>query len=65
MDSSRIIDFRVPRMATKFKYFFLIKRQNGDCNVRNFRQFLFGMILLTFLTFIALLILRKVSISRG
>ena len=24
-------------------FFFLIERQNGECNVRNFRRFLFGM----------------------
>ena len=29
-------------MAIHFEYFFLIKRQNGECNVRNFRRILFG-----------------------
>ena len=30
------------KMAIQFKYFFLIKRQNSACNVRNFGGFLVG-----------------------
>ena len=41
---SRIVDSKVLRVAIQFEvFFFLIKRQNGECNVRNFRRFLFGM----------------------
>ena len=43
MVSLRVIDSKVLWMATQFEYFFLIKRQNGECNVRNFRRFFFGM----------------------
>ena len=39
----KVADSKVLRMAIQFEYFFLIKRQNGECNVRNFRRFLFGM----------------------
>ena len=44
--SSRIVDSKVLRTAIQFEYFFSIKRLNhvnGECNVRNFRRFLFGM----------------------
>ena len=37
-----VVVVKVLRKAIPFE-FFLIKRQNGDCNVRNFRWFLFGM----------------------
>ena len=40
--SSREVDFKVLRMAIQFQYFFMIKRQNGECNVRNFGRSLFG-----------------------
>ena len=30
-------------MAIQFDYFFLIKKQNGECKVGNFRRLLFGM----------------------
>ena len=43
MVSSRVLDSKVLRIAIQFQYFFLIRRQNGECNVRNFRRFLFGM----------------------
>ena len=44
MVSSKAADSKVFRMAIQFEYlFFLIKRQNGECNVANFRRFLFGM----------------------
>ena len=46
MVSSREVDSKVTvlRMAIQFEYsFFIIKRQNGECFVRNFRRFLFGM----------------------
>ena len=44
MVSPRVVDSKVLRMAFQFEYFFfLIKRQNDECNVRNFRRFLFGM----------------------
>ena len=43
MASSRVADSKVLRMAIQFQHFFTIKRQNGKCNVRNFRQLLFGM----------------------
>ena len=44
MISSRAVDSKVLRMAIQFEYFFfLIKRQNGEHNDRNFRRFLFGM----------------------
>ena len=39
---SQKVDSKVLRMAIELKYFDE-KRQNGDCNVRNFRRFLFGM----------------------
>ena len=41
--SSRIVDSKVLRMVIQFEYFFLIRRQIGECNVRNFRGFLFDM----------------------
>ena len=41
--SSREVHYKVLRMAIQFEiFFFLIKRQNGKCNVRTFRWFLFG-----------------------
>ena len=40
MVSLRVVDSKVPRMAIQFEYFLLIKRYNGECNVRNFRRFL-------------------------
>ena len=44
MVSSRVVDSKVPRMVIQREYFFfLIKMQKGECNVRNFRRFLFGM----------------------
>ena len=43
MVESREVDSKVLRMTIKFEYFFLIKRQHGECNNRNFRGFLFGM----------------------
>ena len=43
MVSLRVVGSKVPRMAIQSEYFFLIKRQNDKCNVRNFRWFLFGM----------------------
>ena len=39
MVSSRVVDSKVLRMAIQFDY---LKRQNGECNVRN-KRFLFGM----------------------
>ena len=42
MVSSRVADFKVPRIAIQFEYF-SDKRQNDECNVRNFRRFLFDM----------------------
>ena len=43
MVSSRVVVSKVFRMAIRFEYFFfLIRRQNGECNVRNFRRFLYG-----------------------
>ena len=43
--SSRELDPKVlnSRVAIQFEYFFLTKRQNGKCDVRNFRWFLLGM----------------------
>ena len=43
MVSSRLVGSKVLIMGIQFEYFFQIKRQNGECNVRNFRRFLFGM----------------------
>ena len=44
MVSSREVDSKVLKMAIQYEYFFfLIKKQNGESNVRNFRRFLFGM----------------------
>ena len=45
MISSGVLDSKVLRMAIQFEYFFIIMiiRRNGECNIRNFRQFLFGM----------------------
>ena len=44
MVSSRVVDFKVLWMAIQFEYFFfLIKRQNCESNIYNFRRFLFGM----------------------
>ena len=43
MVSSREVDSKLLRMSIHFEYYFLIRRQNGKCNVRNFKQFLFGM----------------------
>ena len=31
MVSSRAVDYKVLRMAIQFEYFFLIRRQNGEC----------------------------------
>ena len=42
MVSSRVIDSKVFRMAIQFEHFFLIRCQNGKCEVTNFRRFLFG-----------------------
>ena len=45
MISSKVAGSKVLRMAIHFEYcFFDIKkkRQNGECNVRNFRWFPFG-----------------------
>ena len=39
--SSRVVDSKVLRMTIR-SVFLLRKRQNGECNVRNFRRFLFG-----------------------
>ena len=41
--SSRVRGSKVPRMAIQFEYFFWQKRQNGECNVKQFTRFLFGM----------------------
>ena len=51
MVSLRVGDSKVGllRIAIQFEYYdiFLIKVQNnGECNVRNFRQFLFGSVLM-------------------
>ena len=43
MVSSRVVDSKILRMVIQFDFFFLIRRQNGECNVRSFREFLFGM----------------------
>ena len=47
MVPSRELDFKVLRMAPEdgrsVLVLFLIKRQNGKCNVRNFRRVLFDM----------------------
>ena len=45
MVSSRILDSKVLKMVIKFEYFFffLIRRHNGECNVRNFSRCLFSM----------------------
>ena len=41
--SSNVVDFKVLSTAIKCEYFFfLIKTQNGECNIRNFKQFLLG-----------------------
>ena len=42
MVSSKEIDSKVLRMSIKFKYCYE-KRQNGECNVRNYRRVFFGM----------------------
>ena len=42
MVSLRVVSSKVLRMAIQIQYFFIIKRQYGDCKVRNFRLFLFG-----------------------
>ena len=39
---SRLVDSEVLWMSIQFN-FFLTNRQNGECNVRNFRWFLFRM----------------------
>ena len=41
--SSRVVDSTVLRMDIQFEYFFSDKKENGECNVRNFRRFLFSM----------------------
>ena len=42
--SSGVVDSKVLRIhGHSVSVFFLIRRQNGKCNVRNFRRFLFGM----------------------
>ena len=43
MVSSGAVDSEVHRMAIQFDLLFLMKRQNGKCNSKNFRQFLSGM----------------------
>ena len=43
MASSKAVYSKVLRMAIQFEYFFVIKRQNGECNVINHGEFLFGM----------------------
>ena len=44
MVSLSVVGFKVLKMAIKRGYFFfLIKRQNDECDVRNFRRFLFVM----------------------
>ena len=43
MVSSIVVDSTVLKMTIQFEYIFLIRRIYGDCNVRNFRRFLFGM----------------------
>ena len=43
MVSSGEVDSKVLRMTNQFEYFFSDKRANGECNVTNFRRFLFGM----------------------
>ena len=42
MVSSKEVDSKVRRMAIHVMNLFMIKRQNGECNGRHFRQFLFG-----------------------
>ena len=42
MVSWRVVDSKVLRMAIQFEYFLLIKRQNGECNARHLRRFLFS-----------------------
>ena len=42
--SPKVADSKVLRMAIQLSiFFFLISRQNGKCNIRNFTQILFGM----------------------
>ena len=48
MVSSREVDSKVLKMAIQFEHFSDKKqtnkqKQNGECNVRNLRRFLFGM----------------------
>ena len=43
MVSFGVVDSNVPRIVIQFEYLVLLKRQNGEWNVRNFRGFLFGM----------------------
>ena len=41
MVSLREVDSKVLRMAIQFVSMFSDERQNGECNVQNFRRFLF------------------------
>ena len=44
MASSKAVYSKVLRMAIQFEYFFFVmKRQNGECNAINHVEFLFGM----------------------
>ena len=43
MVSLSVIYSKVLGTVIDLEYFFLIRRQNGECNVKDFRRFLFGM----------------------
>ena len=50
MFSLKAVDSKVPSMAI-FKVFLMKKRQNGECNLRKFRHFLFGCLFVFFFCF--------------